>query len=632
MDAGVPHTSSDPSAAVDPRVVYTQRLGELSSIQSVEQQRERRLGYAKLILAAVTVIAAVLLLHYLKALEALLAPVTVFVVLAVVQERLIRRVRLRARTIEFYARGVARLEDRWAGAGQSGERFLDPHHPYARDLDLFGPGSLFELLCTARTRAGEERLAAWLLSAAPVKEVEARQQAIADLTPRVGFREQLFTLNETVRLGVHPTALSAWGERKMLFGSRSTRVITRLLAVMWIASLAAWIVLGWSPVFAAITLLNFGWAHRLHARTSEAAGCLEACADGLTLLAGVLTLMEQEKFAAPKLVGLQTALVHEHTVASAAIKRLARLAEYVKSRHSFFLRPLDWVTFWSTQLIFITEQWQKQFGPSIRGWLDAVGELEALTAMAGYAYEHPGYVAAELVASGAVFDASGLGHPLLPATKAVRNDVKLGDGLQVMILSGPNMAGKSTFIRSVGINAVLAQCGAPVCAKRLRLSPLNVAASICILDSLSGGVSRFYAEIGRVKLIADLSAGATPVLFLLDELLSGTNSTDRLAGSEFVVRTLMERNAIGIVSTHDLALTEIAREVEGRASNFHFEDQYADGQLHFDYKLKPGIVQTSNALRLMRAIGLGVDASQQSSPSLPTNRSAAAADSTSLRE
>jgi DNA mismatch repair ATPase MutS len=205
-----------------------------------------------------------------------------------------------------------------------------------------------------------------------------------------------------------------------------------------------------------------------------------------------------------------------------------------------------------------------------------------------------------------LFDAEGLAHPLLPAGKSVRNDLKLGDGLQLIILSGPNMAGKSTFIRSVGVNAVLAQCGAPVRAARLRMSPLTVAASICILDSLSGGVSRFYAEIHRIKVVSDLTRGPVPVLFLLDELLSGTNSHDRLAGTESVVRSLVERSAIGIVSTHDLALAQIPAAMGECAANYHFEDRFEDGKLIFDYKLKPGIVKTSNALELMRSIGLGV--------------------------
>jgi DNA mismatch repair ATPase MutS len=242
-----------------------------------------------------------------------------------------------------------------------------------------------------------------------------------------------------------------------------------------------------------------------------------------------------------------------------------------------------------------------------------VGELEALTALAGYSYEHPADVFPELVAGDAVFEADGLAHPLL-ASAAVRNDLKLGDGLQLLILSGPNMAGKSTFIRSIGVNAVLAQCGAPVRAIRLRLSPLTVAASICVLDSLSGGVSRFYAEIHRIKLIFDLTDGPLPVLFLLDELLSGTNSHDRLTGSEFIARSLMARKAIGIVSTHDLALTRIADALPGSAANCHFEDSYADGQLVFDYSLKEGVVKTSNALELMRSIGLGVEPGGSAKP------------------
>jgi DNA mismatch repair ATPase MutS len=206
-----------------------------------------------------------------------------------------------------------------------------------------------------------------------------------------------------------------------------------------------------------------------------------------------------------------------------------------------------------------------------------------------------------------MFAAEGMAHPLLSSAAAVRNDLTLGDGMQLLILSGPNMAGKSTFIRAVGVNAVLGQAGAPVRATRLRLSPLTVTASICVLDSLSGGVSRFYAEIHRVKLISDLAEGPMPVLFLLDELLSGTNSHDRLAGSEFIVRSLMQRNAIGIVSTHDLALARIPEEMGGRAANCHFEDRFEGGELIFDYKLKAGVVKTSNALELMRAVGLKVD-------------------------
>jgi DNA mismatch repair ATPase MutS len=357
------------------------------------------------------------------------------------------------------------------------------------------------------------------------------------------------------------------------------------------------------------SLLNLAWAHRLYTRLDRAADAAEGATADLELLSGLLAMLEREQFSATKLLEIQAALKRDGLTPSEAIRKLARIVEYLKQRHNPMLRLLDVFTFFSPQLVFAAERWQQEFGPAIRGWLAAVGEFEALTALSAYAYEHPEDVFPELVGDGqdALFDAEELGHPLLPAAKGVRNNLKLGDGLQLIILSGPNMAGKSTFIRCVGVNAVLAQCGAPVRAARLRLSPLAVAASICILDSLSGGISRFYAEIHRIKLVSDMAKGSVPVLFLLDELFSGTNSHDRLTGTEFVVRSLVQRNAIGMVSTHDLALARIPESMGERAANFCFEDRFEDGQLIFDYKMKPGIVKASNALQLMRSIGLGVD-------------------------
>jgi hypothetical protein len=590
----------------NPAQFYSHRLLELNQAQAAEQKREKLLGLVKLALAAVTLLSTLLLLRHPAFIELLLIPVGLFVLLAVLHENLIRSIRLRARAIQFYERGRARLEGSWAGTGETGERFLDPLHPYARDLDLFGKASLFELLCTARTRAGEETLAAWLLAAAPVDEVLLRQNAVRELKDRVSYREELFLLGETVRVGVHPGALAAWGESKPFLTLRSTRIATSVLAILWLGSLVCWGLWNWGLVAALITMLNLVWAYRLHRRLDNAAESLENAAVDLKLLSGVLELLEQERFSSPMLLKMQAALRRDGVTASVAIRKLYRIVEYLGQRRNLIAKMPDLVLFWSAQLLFAAECWQQDFGTQIRGWLSAVGELEALSALSAYAYEHPQDVFPEFVGNGPLFDAEELAHPLLPVDKAVRNSIKLGDGLQLIILSGPNMAGKSTFIRSIGVNAVLAQCGAPVRAVRLRLSPLTVAVSICVLDSLSGGISRFYAEIHRVKLISDLTQGSVPVLFLLDELLSGTNSHDRLAGTEFVVHSLVEHHAIGLVSTHDLALTEIPKAMGEHATNSHFEDRFEDGHLIFDYKLKPGIVKTSNALELMRSIGLGV--------------------------
>ncbi|HEY6467957.1 MAG TPA: hypothetical protein VIY69_18295, partial [Candidatus Acidoferrales bacterium] len=289
-----------------------------------------------------------------------------------------------------------------------------------------------------------------------------------------------------------------------------------------------------------------------------------------------------------------------------AIQRLARFVDRLADRHNVMVAAFDPLSFRSMICALRIEAWRKQYGAEVRGWLAALGEMEALSDLAGYSYEHPADVFPEFTEDSPCFEAEGLAHPLMPGAVAIRNDLSLNGELRLVIISGPNMAGKSTFVRAVGVNAVLAQCGAPVRATKLRISPLAVAASVCVLDSLQGGISRFYAEIIRLKLIMDMTKGPVPVLFLLDELLSGTNSHDRRLGAEAIVRGLFERNAVGFVTTHDLSLTEIVNTLGNRAANVHFEDRLEDGKLRFDYHLASGIVQTSNALDLMRSIGLDV--------------------------
>jgi hypothetical protein len=589
----------------NPAELYSRQLRELEGFQAADQKRERTLGYAKVSIAFVAIISAIVLLYDTKILWMLVLPAGAFVLLAVLHEQHLQQIRSRARAIEFVGRGLARINDQWTGKGETGDRFLDPAHPYSRDLDLFGQASLFELLCTARTRAGEETLAKWLLKPASADEILARHDAIRDLAAKLKLREELFCIGETVRTGVHPEVLANWGERNPILTGRAIRITSTVLALLWVAGVVAWGVWGLGTLALATSALNLAWAHRIHARWDEAAEKIEEATHDLDLLAGVLRLIDHGQFAAAKLRAIQARLKHAEFAPSDAIRRLDRIVGYLESRKNPAMRLLDVVTFWSAQCVFVAERWQEEFGPHIRGWLEAVGEFESLTALASYAFEHPADVLPEFVERGPLFEAVEMTHPLLPADKAVRNDVKLGDGLQLMVLSGPNMAGKSTFIRSVGVNAVLAQCGAPVRAKSVKMTPLAVAASICVLDSLSGGTSRFYAEIQRLKVAEDLAAGTVPVLFLMDELLSGTNSHDRLEGTRLIVRGLMGRGAIGIVSTHDLALAEIPNTMAGRAVNCHFEDRLEDGKLIFDYKLKPGVVKTSNALELMRSIGLG---------------------------
>lgn len=542
--------------------------------------------------------------HELHGFSLVIATVVVFVILAIFHEFVLAGIRKLDAVIAFYRRGLARLEDRWAGTGEGGERFLSDSHPYARDLDLFGNGSVFELLCTFRTRAGQEKVAQWLLEPALPGEVETRQRAVQELKDRTQFREELFTASDMIRFGLHPELLAAWAGQESPIKSRAVPVVAAALAVLWVASVAvaATTFLYW-PVLL-VSLMNGALNRKLSKRLGNFVDGTEAAATDLDLLASVLRIIEKESFNSERLKDLQGSLVAGKGTASAKIKRLDRIARFLEHRRNMTVRAIDPFVFYTVRCALKAESWRREFGPRVRVWLDAVGEVESIAALSCYAFEHPEDAWPEFCAEGPLFEAERLAHPLLPDKQAVRNDVKLGNGLRLIVLSGPNMSGKSTFVRGVGINAVLAQCGAPVRAGRLRMSSLAVGTSICVLDSLMGGVSRFYAEIKRLKTISDLAGGPIPVLFLLDELLSGTNSQDRLRGSELLVRTLVEQGAIGFITTHDLALARIPETMNGQARNYHFDDHLENGRLRFDFKLKEGVVQTSNALRLMESIGL----------------------------
>ena len=587
-----------------PHAIYTQHLQEIRRVRAQYHRWDRLFGSAKLALGALGVFFLIQYLRERRGIAGLLVTIAVFVILAILHELVLVRIRKGDTLVAFYERSLARLEDRWAGKGEDGQQFVDEAHPYARDLDLFGRGSLFELLCTFRTRAGEEKLARWLLEPAAPDEVRIRQVAVQDLKNRTEFRENLFTAGNKVRLGLHPDRLAAWAVQEFPRQSRAVPLLALALAALWVTSIFLLMRGGSYWPLLLISMVNLALNRSLSKRLGGYVESSEAATEDLELLCSALRVIEKERFHSARLRDLQIALQAGGTPASASIRKLERRARYLAQHRNLIIKAIDAFVFYTVLCALWIERWRRRYGHAIPTWLAAVGEIEALAALSCYAFEHPGDAWPEFAAGRALFEAKLLAHPLMPEAQSVRNDVKLGNGLRLMVLSGPNMSGKSTFVRGIGINAVLAQCGAPVRAKSLRMSPLAVGASICILDSLQGGVSRFYAEIKRLKLISDLTRGPLPVLFLLDELLSGTNSHDRLQGSELLVRTFVEHGAIGLITTHDLALARIPETLNGAARNFHFEDRLEDGKLLFDFKLREGVVETSNAILLMQSIGL----------------------------
>jgi hypothetical protein len=537
----------------------------------------------------------------------LVVPAAAFVALLVLHARARRHRRRAERAAALYARGLARLDGQWAGAGRAGERFRDPHHPYAEDLDVFGEGSLYELLCEARTSMGEETLAAWLLAPADPATVAARQAAVQAMTPRLDLREDLAVLGEEVAATVRADAFGELAKPvaeppspRLRLGAATVSTLAAAAVVVWAA--------GWAPPVVALVGLGIqglvGW--RLRGRVGDADRAVAGHGPDLELLAAVLERLEREPLGSPLLDRLHADLVTDGRRPSPAVRRLRLWVDLLDSRRNQFFALIAQLTMWGAHCAMAIEAWRVRHGASVPAWLAAVGELEALGSLAGYAYEHPAdvYPTIDPAAGAACFEAQGLGHPLIAEDRVVRNDVALGEAARVLIVSGSNMSGKSTLLRAVGTSAVLAQAGAPVRATRLRLSHLALGATLRIRDSLQEGTSRFYAELVRLRDIVHVAAGPVPLLFLLDEILHGTNSHDRRLGAAAIVRGLVERGAIGLVTTHDLALSEVAGDPGVHAVNVHFEDRLEDGQMVFDYRMRPGVVRTSNALALMRTLGL----------------------------
>jgi hypothetical protein len=478
------------------------------------EAQHRNLGTAKLILGGIIlVVASLALIPKVVPILWVLVPLFVIIVLAIVHGRILKRLERCRRAAAYYERGLGRFDNQWMGVGEKGERFASDSHPYSRDLDLFGDGSLFQLLCGARTPAGQETLAHWLLSPSSPEVVRARHEAIDDLRKRLDLREDLAVLAEDARLAMPEESLSGWGESEPLLASTLLRLASALLAALWVASLLAWMIWGLGFVALLVSTINVTFSLYHRRRVAQVAGAVEKAAPDLLLLAGVLARLEEEHFTAPRLVELRATLDSDGQPPSRCIARLNRLMEYLDSRRNLIIQTFDVFVFWTLQCACAIEAWRKQNGRAVRRWLAAVGEFEALSSLGGYAYEHPTDVFPEFVEASPCLEAQAFAHPLLPDRDAVRNDVSFGHGLRVLIISGPNMAGKSTLVRAVGVNVVLAQCGAPVRARQLRLSPLAVGASICVLDSLQGGISRFYAEIRRLKLITDLTKGPRQCFF-----------------------------------------------------------------------------------------------------------------------
>ncbi len=565
---------------MDPLHEYDARMARWTLEAESHDARHRRAGNWNLLMIA-AMLALVIFLRNLVPMAFLIAGLIAGAfTTAYLHDRILAAREAARQMAGFYRRGLDRLRGQWMGKGSAGTEFFDREHPYAADLDIFGRGSVFELLDTTQTQSGKTRLAQWLANPAKPDDITLRQGAVKESSGKLDLREKLAASIILQTAQVRTAALLAWANAPGAPVSPATRFATLCLPIITWSMLAS----AQFRLFGFALLAQIILSSRFKKQTTRAVAEMKTTSAELFSLANLIESLEGEKFESARLQQLQGAWKIEVGAASLALRRVAKTVDWMNSDENKVLAVIGPFFLLKTQLGFLVENWRAQHGKSVAGWLESLGEMEAIFALGAYAFEHPADVMPEISidAKSPEIEAEGLGHPLLPEGRSVRNDAHLNAAHPLIVISGSNMSCKSTWLRSIGTNLVLAMAGAPVRARKFRATPMTIGASMRTADSLQDGISRFYAEIKRLRQIADLAEKRPPVLFLIDEVLSGTNSHDRRIGAAHIAKMLVRHGAIGMMTTHDLALTEVASEVNPPGANFHFEDQFADGKLLFD--------------------------------------------------
>ncbi len=515
----------------------------------------------------------------------------------------------------------SRLEHSWQLLPDVGEGLAPKDHLYAGDLDLFGRGSLYQRLCVARTRFGRERLAELLLEPASNTEIRRRQASVRALAEELELRQRFEAhalgvigtrrgkdAAKRVRQAPNPAPLLSWAEAEpsllsdalSVWGARVLPPVTLgvVCGVSYFHVPAIWLAV--SIALHAIVIV------RSLRETNRVFGAVSATEGAFLRYGTLLELIERHGLPDPLLSELRERLGSDESAPSVAMARFRRLVGWFDLRHNGLVHPLvNLFLLWDLNCALGLERWQRAVGKRLRGWFDVVGWFEALASLAAFAADEPGLCYPELEES-TLFEAEGLAHPLLPAEKRVANTVLLRGPGHALLVTGSNMSGKSTLLRAMGVSTVLALAGAPVTATRFRLSRLRVATSIQVADSLEHGVSHFFAEIQKLKRVVDLAHSSGPVLFLLDEILHGTNSRERQLGARWVLAELIRKGSLGAISTHDQELCHLPPEQMECVELVHLRESVEDGRMTFDFRVYPGPVTSGNALRLMRIVGLDV--------------------------
>ena len=623
MESG--HHRGQPPIA-DPTALYRERAERFDREAAERLGTVRLYGRLRLGVFAAAVVGAWWLFAAGEsgAAWALIAAAALTFAFLVVRHDVARRRHFRAQSMaDFNREGTLRVRRRWSELPDPMAGAPPQDHDYADDLDLHGPGSLLHLVGVCGTAPGRRTLRRWLLDGADPETIAWRQEAVREMADAYDFRDRLVAEARVMGGGGEGGAIDgflAWAEGQAWLESRWwVRAVGVLLPAVNVTAIVLYS-LGMVPVPALVwplvasTLLYVRLRKGLNGNFDEA----DDGESGVRRFAPLLAVLVDAPLESGYAVEIRRRLGAEpagdsqskrnsspHT-APHEIATLRRLLDLSDTRRSpLFHIPLAVVLFWDVHVLAALERWKARSGPRVRDWLDAAGEAEALAALATLAADHPDWTFPSIDPHATTLRGEALGHPLLAPDACVPNDVEVGPAGSFLLVTGSNMSGKSTLLKAVGLNAVLAQAGAPVCAGSLRMPPLRIVTSVHVEDSLVDGVSYFMAGLHRLRHVVD-AAREQGTLYLLDEILQGTNSTERRIAARTVLRHLLATGAIGAVTTHDLTLAE-AEDLVARAVAVHFTESVGDRDegIAFDYRLRDGIATSTNALRLLEMVGLG---------------------------
>ena len=592
-----------------PEEFYTQRIVDLTAEKEKQSKKKSQLAWFRFFSLVSAFVTARMLWQYglLFALPAFFILIGLFIYFLKVDINNNTAIENTKRLIDLNKTELMILHHQFFHLAD-GSKYQPAAHSYSNDLDIFGRASLFQYINRSNSEQGNTAIASWLIEPAAVSTIFQRQEAVKELAGKNIWRQQLqaYGVADVITFSTEKKITDWLTEENEFIHKFIWKILQLFLPAISLTVLGLYItgIIDSNKFFPAAILLMI-LAFSISKKVIPAHSKLNKIAPQLDTLSDSIAWIEQTSFKGTYLKELQSIFNHHPEKASLKIKGLTRILERLDYRLNFVVFiPLNTFLFWDLQQVFALEKWKENNKQNISHWFKSLADMEAICSIGNLTFNHPSWTFPVISNEDAVFESEDLGHPLIPTGKRVSNSFSTKGVNQLNLVTGSNMAGKSTFLRSIGTNIVLAMMGSPVCAGKLTLSPMKVMSSMRISDNLEESTSTFYAELKKLKEIIDAVNKNEKVFLLLDEILRGTNSADRHIGSKSLIKQLIHHNAAGVLATHDLELAKMAEEYPSHIQNYHFDVQVENDELYFDYKLKKGICNSMNASILMKKIGI----------------------------